>query len=434
MKKLLLGLAASCIFTTMLMGCSNNTDSTGDQSGGSQSSSGVVTLTMYTWGGDPDNETYRARLDLFEAQNPNIKVELTTVPTDYETKVQTMMAGGTAPDIVQMAETVFTFGNKNQVIDLTDYINKDGLNLEDRFGSAVNLYNIKGKQFALPDRGGNMINFYNKDMFDAAGVEYPTGDWTWADYLEACEKLTIKDDSGKTIQYATTAVGSWTATWLPFIYQNGGSIVDVNGNPTLNTPENIEWLSMWVEMVEKGYTPTAEEFADLGIGGDALFAQGKVAMNWTGFWLVSSLLEFPELNWDMAVPPMNKVASVMPFFSGLGITEGSKHKDEAWEVIKFLTMTDEGQMPIVTNKQDIAAAKSVLESDALLKDYVDKDVNMSVFSEASSHLTALPTEVWYSEMVSALGAQIDEMLKGNMTPEECAAKLQEEAERVLANY
>lgn len=429
MKKIMLGFAATCMFTAMLAGCGN--DSGSGSTGGSDK---VKTVTMYTWGGDKDNETYRMRLDAFEEQNPNIKVELTTVPTDYETKIQTMMAGGTAPDIIQMAETVYTFGNKNQVVDLTSYIEKEGYTLSDRFGAGANLYNIEGKQFALPDRGGNMINFYNKDMFDAAGVEYPTGDWTWQDYLEACEKLTIKDENGKTTQYATVAVGSWAALWVPMIYQNGGTFVDEDGNATLNTPENIGWLTMMSEIVEKGYAPTAEEFADLGVGGDALFAQGKVAMDWTGFWLVNSLLEFPELNWDMAVPPMNKEASVMPFFSGLGITQGSKNKDAAWEVIKYMTMTDEGQLPIVANKQDIAAATPVLQSDALVKDYVDKEVNMLVFNDAADDLTALPTKVWYSEMVSTLGVQIDEMLKGNMTPEQCAEKLQEEAERVLANY
>ena len=136
-------------------------------------------LKFTFWGSELDQQVYQQRIDLFTAKNPDIKVELVYIPSDYSQKVQTMIAGGTAPDIMQLAEDIHSNSSKGQIIPLDNYITQDSVDLKARYGETGGLtgaYSYDGKLYAMPDRGGALILYYNKDMFDAAGISYPTKD------------------------------------------------------------------------------------------------------------------------------------------------------------------------------------------------------------------------------------------------------------------
>ena len=91
-----------------------------------------VNLKLTIWGSDLDAQVYQQRLDLFKAQNPDINVELVYIPSDYSQKVQTMIAGGTAPDIMQVAEEVHGYSDKGQIIALNDFVAQDNVDLKAR--------------------------------------------------------------------------------------------------------------------------------------------------------------------------------------------------------------------------------------------------------------------------------------------------------------
>ena len=132
-------------------------------------SGGTTTLKMTVWGGDVDKKSYQERIDLFEASQDDIKIELQLIPGEqYEQKVQTMIAGGDGPDIMQVAEGVNVYSSKNQIIPLDELAADAGLDLEERFGPVGTLYSYEDSVYAIPDRSGAMIVYYNKDMFDAA--------------------------------------------------------------------------------------------------------------------------------------------------------------------------------------------------------------------------------------------------------------------------
>ena len=98
-----------------------------------------VSLKLSVWGSDLDSQVYQQRLDLFMAKNPDIKVELVYIPSDYSQKVQTMIAGGESPDILQIAEDVHAYSGKGQIIPLNDFVAKDGLDLKVRYGETGGL-------------------------------------------------------------------------------------------------------------------------------------------------------------------------------------------------------------------------------------------------------------------------------------------------------
>ncbi|GAB6937460.1 sugar ABC transporter substrate-binding protein [Isoptericola variabilis] len=365
-----------------------------DDSGGG----GTTTLTMTVWGGDVDKKSYQERVDMLEEAHPDIKVDLQLIPSEqYEQKVQTMIAGGNGPDIMQVAEGVNVYSSKNQILPLDEYVSKSGLDLDERFGPTGTLYSYQDKVYAIPDRSGAMIVYYNKDLFDAAGVDYPTADWTQEDAQAAMEKLTVP---GK--QWGYGGAG-WWAQWWSFAYQNGGQIIDDAGAPTVNTPEVVDALQWANDLTFKDHVvPTAAEYADMGpdMGGDPAFAAQKVAMNTTGFWAIGGLLE-SDFDWDIAPMWQGEEQAVSAFGSGLAISRDSEHPDKAFEAIDYLTDAD-AQQVIIDNAQDVPANVQVQQSDAFLKPkWATKDINMGAFADSSEFVFTSPLIPEWNEMQAA---------------------------------
>ncbi|MEL7978005.1 sugar ABC transporter substrate-binding protein [Isoptericola sp. F-RaC21] len=383
------GLAVAALGMTALAACGSGEDS---------ADGGVTTLTMTVWGGDVDKKSYQQRVDMLEEAHPDIKVDLQLIPSEqYEQKVQTMIAGGNGPDIMQVAEGVNVYSSKNQILPLDEYVSKSGMDLQERFGPTGELYSYQDKVYAIPDRSGAMIVYYNKDLFDAAGVDYPTADWTQEDAQAAMEKLTVP---GK--QWGYGGAG-WWAQWWSFAYQNGGQIIDDAGAPTVNSPEVVDALQWANDLTFKDHVvPTAAEYADMGpdMGGDPAFAAQKVAMNTTGFWAIGGLLE-SDFDWDIAPMWQGDEQAVSAFGSGLAISRDSEHPDKAFEAIDYLTDA-EAQQVIIDNAQDVPANVQVQQSDAFLKPkWATKDINMAAFAESSDFVFTSPLIPEWNEMQAA---------------------------------
>ena len=162
---------------------------------------GSGTVRVATWESDAALEPWNKAIDSFEAAYPDIKVELEAVPQEYGTKLLANMAAGTGPDVYQVGDgDVAKFVDQGIVEPLDPYISGDnGFDLNTTFFPAVAAFGqIGGQTYLLTKDFSPLVLYYNKDMFDAAGVDYPTADWTWDDLLSAAEKLT--DDSHWGIQ------------------------------------------------------------------------------------------------------------------------------------------------------------------------------------------------------------------------------------------
>ncbi|MBO0922589.1 sugar ABC transporter substrate-binding protein [Cellulomonas sp. zg-ZUI222] len=366
--------------------------------GGDAAADGPVTLTMTVWGGDVDKKSYQERIDLFEASQDEISIKLQLIPGEqYEQKVQTMIAGGDGPDIMQVAEGVNVYSSKKQILPLDDLAADAGLDLEERFGPVGTLYSYDGSVYAVPDRSGAMIVYYNKDMFDAAGVEYPSAEWTWEDAQAAMEQLTIPGE-----QWGYAGAG-WWAQWWSFAYQNGGRIIDEDGLPAANSPEVVEALQWANDLTHVHHVvPTAAEYADMGpdMGGDPAFAAQKVAMNTTGFWAINSLLE-ADFEWDIAPLWQGDEQAVSAFGSGLAISRDSKHAEQAFAAIDFLTDA-EAQQVIIKNAQDVPANLEVQGSEAFLEpEWATREVDMSAFGASSAFVFTSPLIPEWNQMQAA---------------------------------
>jgi multiple sugar transport system substrate-binding protein len=156
-------------------------------SGGSEPAaqeSGPVTLTLSGWSLDTTPE-FQALADAFHEENPDVTVEVKGYDAaEYNTLLTADLAAGAGPDIITQKEVKFvpTFVEGGQLLDVSDVELPDGI-------SGAGSYEVDGTAYAVPYRNDSWVLFYNKALFDQAGVEYPDGTWTWDDYAEAADAL-----------------------------------------------------------------------------------------------------------------------------------------------------------------------------------------------------------------------------------------------------
>ena len=148
---------------------------------------GPVTITYTNFiSNDGNEENLQAIVDAFEAENPTITVEVTTLPYgDYGTALQTDLAAGTVSDVFDVEFSNYASYQANGVLAPIEVGNADAYRK-----SLLEAYSTDGTSYALPSSFSDVVLYYNADLFDAAGLDYPTNDWTWADEKAAAEALT----------------------------------------------------------------------------------------------------------------------------------------------------------------------------------------------------------------------------------------------------
>lgn len=159
---------------------------------------GDVTIKVSTW--DVDSTPYVTSIvDAFQTKYPNIKVELSdTASADYTNKLSIMLNGGSDVDVfwVKDADTIKALSDKGQLADLSEFISRDGVDLAAYNGLAEN-FKFDGKVVGLPSRTDYYVLYYNKDIFDAANVAYPTNDMTWEDFEATAKAITSGEGANK---------------------------------------------------------------------------------------------------------------------------------------------------------------------------------------------------------------------------------------------
>jgi multiple sugar transport system substrate-binding protein len=179
--------------------------SSGAEGGGGGSSGGKIEISISSWGAPDERAVFEAVLEEFEKANPDIKVRFIHIPNDYTTKMNTMIAGGTAPDVIFTSDGDFPrWVKQGAFLDITDRVMASTkLDLDDMWEQGLNRYRYDGKKtgtgafYALPKDIGPTVMYYNKEIFDRLGVPYPSPDkpMTWDEALDMWKKLTV-DENG----------------------------------------------------------------------------------------------------------------------------------------------------------------------------------------------------------------------------------------------
>lgn len=325
------------------------------------------TLKISLW--DMDTQpAFTSVIEAFKVANPGVTVDLIDIPSgDYGTKLSVMLNGGSEVDVfwVKDADTIYPIAQRGQMADLSAYIARDGVDLADFNGLAENFI-IDGKQTALPFRTDFYALYYNKDIFDAAKVDYPTNDMTWAEFEALAKQLT----SGEGVEKKYGAhFHTWQALVQNWAVQDGKNTIMATDYGFFK-PYYEMALRMQNDdksMMDFGTLKTAN------LSYNSVFPDGSVAMMPMGTWFSATMIDKvnkgeSSVNWGIATLPHpegvaagNVVGSTTP----IAVNAASKNQDLAWEFVKFATGSEGAE--VVANTGAIPARLD----DATLKTVVN---------------------------------------------------------------
>jgi multiple sugar transport system substrate-binding protein len=303
---------------------------------------------------------------------PDVTVNLIGVPgeiwSDYLQGTATLIAGGETPDIIWVAtEGVRFLVDLGLMTPLDDLIAQEGDALQPYFDdiapALLDSMRVDDSLYFLPFSWNNMVMFYNKAMFDAAGVEYPSNDWTREDFLAAARALTAdRDGDGNNDQFGFAGSGGGLFTTIPWVLANGTSIVsDDFCAPNLTDPGVIEAVQFLYDLtyVEK-VAPAPGTLTDAGLQ----FINGDVAMFGGGRWPIIQLFAEGFEDFDVAPWPGNPEQTTIYGVDGFGIFQSSQNPAASWEFLKFMSSADVQQLLVGTENSplgNIPALRSVAD-------------------------------------------------------------------------
>lgn len=369
MKKIVL------LLTVML--CSLSLFATGQKEEES-SDSGKINLRMAVW--DVNNVVYQQKLvDAYIAENPNVTIEFVNAPSnEYIDKVSIMLSGGDDVDLISIKD-IPSYGGligRNNLEPLDSFIQKDNWNL-DQYSGLTNDIIVDNKLYALPFRSDIWVLFYNKDIFDAAGVSYPDNDMTWDEYAELAKK--VSSGSGVDRVYGAHH-HVWRSTVQLATVQDGRNNI-VSDDYSFMKP----MYDMIIGLQDDG---TIMDYSSLKVGNmhySGLFYNEDVAMVPMGSWFSGGIMKNKlsgdaTMNWGIVKfphPAGVAAGTTAGTITSLAMNSKSKNKEAAWDFIKFYTgpegaiiLAESGNFPAIKSDDvlDIIANQEGFPTDSASKE------------------------------------------------------------------
>lgn len=452
-----LGMAAAMAFS--LAGCGSNNGNETTTTGGSQaapstaasgaetqgasteveSAGDPVTLKITWWGGQGRHDYTQKMLDAYTASHPNVTFEAMPSGWDgYFDKLATQAASGSMPDIVQMDYLyITTYAKNNSLADLQQFVDDGTIDTSKIDKNLLNTGNIDGKLNGLVLSSSYLSVGYNPEVLAEAGVEEPTGSWTWDDFVKTAE--TVKE---KTDKYGM-AGGPVDDTNLfnYWVRQHGESLFSEDKKAIGYTDDKLcaDFIQMWADLMAKGAAPNPDEYAAIQTLGEegrpVVTGEGAMLTEWNNY---ATKVSKTNDKLKMVTPPMavgsdTKGLWMKPgmFFS---VAETSKVKKEAAEFIDWFINSEEAN--------DIMMAERGTPVSSEIRDYMVSsgklsDQQAAMFKGVEDALalcgeTPDPDPVGMSEVNESFKNAAYSAFYGQVSPEDAAAKFRKDADAILS--
>jgi multiple sugar transport system substrate-binding protein len=355
-KPVVLALVLILALSTVLFGCSsgNKKEDSGTKSDAATSGGNASTKSgekvKLTWlvRTDPAMLSWEKNMiKTFEESHPNISVELQRIPqTEIDQRLSTMIAGGKLADVwsSNWSNSGFlTYLRMGGIMDLTPFFQKDDQFLSTLNKEIVDQFTVDGKNYGVPMLNLGSFIYYNKELFDAAGVDYPPTDWedtswNYDKVLEVAQKLSHDVGTSKQVFGFMNSFSADLQAWAfggdffkPDAYKSGYP----DGQVQVVTDINKQAIQYNADLINKyKVSPNQATMDAVSQVGDP-FLTGKVAMVMTGGWGFWSY-NTAKFKWGVAPMPYHE-GRVAPLYADpWNISKNSKHPEEAWEFIKHL--------------------------------------------------------------------------------------------------
>lgn len=354
-----------------------------------------VKVTLSTWVGVDEAKELQAVIDKVNAAATDYQIISNPIPQDYYTQIQTQLAGGSGSDLLWLDQDhIASFADSGILLDISDRVAKadkaSAANLSDYFPGVLQTAQVGGKTFGLPWIAQPVILYYNKTMFDTAGIKYPDDSWTWQTFKDAAAKLTLTTN-GKITQYGTVFTG-----WPPldmFVWQAGGNLISADrASSPIDSPEVQQAVDFYTSILyNEKYAPSEATIKDRG--GNDQFKAGQVAMAFGG--AADDLDRAPGLKVGVSRVPMGpKSRATFSWTASMVINAQSKNPDQAYAAL--VALTDGIQhWKVMAPRMSLATADVITSSDPRKKDSAAVIVAAAADMRA---LTTIPRQLEWEDM------------------------------------
>ena len=398
--KKVLTVAMAAVMTLSFAACGSKSSDEGEKK---PEGSKDAKLTVAIWDSNQEPGLKEIMNDFTEETGVEVDIQVTPWG-DYWTMLEAATQGGDMPDVFWMhSDQIATYAQYDDILlNLSDKIEKsDKIDLNNYPENLVNIYkNEAGDQLAIPKDIDTCAVWYNKTMFDEAGIPYPTSDWTWEDFREIAKKLTNPEKN----QYGTSIKpGSYQESWYSTIYAYGGEVISEDKTKSgFDNPKTIEAMQLIENIIKDGSMPDYTVVAENNT--EELMMAGTVAMTFQGSWMIPDMAsnDFIKENCDIAPLPKgpNGTKSISNGLGWVASAQG-EHTEEAWQLIEYLG-SKEAQQKQAELGVTMAAYEGV--SDAWKNSHPEFNMQayLDMLDDAQAYPSSKNTQVWYQVLMERM--------------------------------
>ncbi|MFZ4656929.1 MAG: ABC transporter substrate-binding protein [Caldilineaceae bacterium] len=381
-----------------------------------------VTLTLLISGDPTDEAAYQQLIDAFVTEHSDIAVNLINIPSsgDFRKRLAADFAAGTPPDLFLINyRNLGRFAASGAVEPLTDYLaNSQLIKTDDYYPQALAAFQWNGEQICMPQNISSPVIYYNKTLFDAAGLTYPTDAWTWDGFLETAKMMTQDSDNDGATDLYGFGIDPTLVRATPFVWMNGGELVDDPIAPTrltFDTPESKEALQ-WFMALQLTHQVTPDAVAEEAESSLSRFINGRLAMFMDSRRAVPEFRAITAFDWDVAALPVGKSQATILHADAFCLAAAGQQKEAAWTFLEFAN-AEAGQTILastgrtVPSRIDLSTSPVFLDPDA-------KPANSQAFLAAIPHIRNLPLMATWSDIEGIVNTELKNAFYGTATLDE----------------
>lgn len=391
---------------------------------GSRAQQAVVSFMVF---GDPaELAAYQDLVAAFEEAHPELDVQLRHIPdqAEYRRRLAADFSAGAPPDVMLLNYRRFaTFAGQGGLTPLDTYVAQSSLlKAGDFFTPTLEAFTLDGRLWCVPQNLSSLVVYYNKDLFDAAGLPYPASGWTWEDFVSLAQALTEDTDGDGRIDRYGAGISPNLFRLAPFIWQMGGDLVDDPIHPTRLALDNPQALAAfrWFAELQTRHGVVPDAVAEAAQSSESRFLSGSLAMFFNSRRGVPTYRTIRDFAWDVAPLPQGRQPAGILHSDGYCLAVSAADKDAAWTFIEYAN-SPQGQEIVARSGRTVPSLRSVALSPAFL-DPSQPPAHGLVFVDAVLQLRRVPILATWSAIEETASREIEQAFYGQVSVEEAATR------------
>jgi multiple sugar transport system substrate-binding protein len=383
-----------------------------------------VTIQYAFWGNPTSIGVEKDIIDEFEKTHPNIKVNPIAIAYgDYHQKLLTLLAGGQAPDVMRIDSYFFAdFMHSRALMDLTGLIERDKIKMSAYYQNGLPDSMYKGHYYGLPWGTAPLFMIVNNKMYKDAGLEMPSFDWTWDEFLKDCKALSKGEGANRQYGFGSGFGSASGDFWslLPFVWINGGDLFDKSRTKfSLDQSASTKQIQLIAELIKQGLFVEPSQMTSVEVL-NRWQVNNKIAIRFGSAAELLTLQQFEDFAFSIyPFPGKGKYTNATIVKSNtIGLSPSSKNVEAAWEFLKFLRAPGQPGETLYMKAKRVPPS---VDDPELWKLYADpnkypKNIAESVKTiSGAKYSHPLPLRSGWLEVQGALVPELQKVFSGQIT-------------------